>query len=419
MSIYVKSILRPHVMFGDKYYVIKELSAGGMGIVWLGRDRSGGLVAIKEPRIIPNDKSSTVVNIKKIRHEAKILRKVRSKNIVNLLDAYEILELPKDVKLPRECPLPVVLVLEYIDGLNIRDHERRFGFSESEVTNIMSQLCDAVDILHRNNIIHRDIKPKNVLLTSNKIVKLIDFGTCRYYFNQPTSREAVFSPKGYTAPEQVKFMATPQSDIWSLGAILFMMVTGRDPIEDLPGYPNNVERPPDPRKFNKDVDHKIVKIIQKAMNPNPSLRYMTVAEFKSDLLGRPVAPKEGAIELIIRGEAYHIDSDAIVIGRGDDPSRDVEIVNMGDYVMVRVYDPYHYISRVHCKIYRLGKTWYIKDLGSLNKTAVYDNESGWNIIHKGYKVESDPYRLGSRNLISIVYDDRKGPYLQVVVVTER
>lgn len=135
------------------------------------------------------------------------------------------------------------------------------------VIDIMKQLCDAVSFMHRNNVIHRDIKPKNILVErKSSIVKLIDFGTSRYYYDQPMSNEAVISPGGYTAPEQRRFLSSPQSDIWSLGAVLYFLVTGRDPEYDMPGYPDNVVVPPDPRKYNEDVDERVVKVIRRAMD---------------------------------------------------------------------------------------------------------------------------------------------------------
>ncbi len=403
-------ILKPGIKFAGKYVIIKQLRVGGMSCIWLARSDENFYVVVKEPRL----DSNVEINIEKIRHEAKVLKNVKHANIANLIKAYEIMKIPEQIRLTTKL-LPVILVLEYVNGPSLEDFRKHYSLSDDDTLNIMRQLCSVVSYIHRNNIVHRDIKPSNILLQDYAIVKLIDFGTSRYYFDQPISGEAVISPGGYTAPEQHRGIAMLQSDIWSLGAVLYFLLTGKDPIHDLTGYPHNIKYLPDPRRFKRDVDERFVRTIQKAMNPNPSLRYLTADEFLSDLLGKPIEYIKSTIQLLIKGEVYGIDSDVVVIGRGDDPSKSVEIIHERDHVMVRVYDPNYYISKRHCMIFKRGDKWFIKDLGSLNKTAIYRQEVGWIVIHKGYRVESNEFELKSGDVISIVYDESKGPYLQVTV----
>ena len=80
-----------------------------------------------------------------------------------------------------------------------------------------------MSFIHKHNVVCRDIKPRNILVKKSNTVKLIDFGTSRYYYDHPISNETVISSGGYMAPEQKHFLSTPQSDIWSLGAVLYFL----------------------------------------------------------------------------------------------------------------------------------------------------------------------------------------------------
>ncbi len=402
-------MLRPGIKFKD-YVVVKGLGGGGMSYVWLAkRLDSGEYFVVKEPIIREDDLQSTKLNIEKIRHEAKVLRILRHRNVVSLVEAFEVLQNVANVNLT-----PVIIVMEYIDGPSLDSYVRSNGPSVKTAIEIMKQLCDAVTFIHRNNVIHRDIKPKNILIhKKGDVVKLIDFGTSRYYYDQPMSNEAVISPGGYTAPEQRRFLSTPQSDIWSLGAVLYFLVTGRDPEYDMPGYPDNIIALPDPRKYNEDVDERIVRVIQKAMNPIMSNRYLTASDMLRDLLGSEIVRPETPISLVIKGVKYDIDSDVIVIGRND-ATDTTEIYYKGGEAVIEIYDENKFISKRHCMIFRKGDKWYLKDLGSLNKTAVY-RDGRWIEVYRGYKQESPEFELMDGDIISLAYDAKKGPYLQIMV----
>ncbi len=405
------NVLRPGVKFMD-YVVVKGLGGGGMSYVWLTKRLSSGeLFVVKEPIIKEEDDQVTKINIEKIRHEANVLRVVRHENIVNLVDAFEVLRTVSNVNLR-----PVIMVLEYIDGPSLDSYARGRILDKNEVLNLMKQLCDAVSFIHKHNVIHRDIKPRNILLRKSNVVKLIDFGTSRYYYDQPISNEAVISPGGYTAPEQRRFISTPQSDIWSLGAVLYFLVTGRDPEHDMPGYPDHVIATPDPRRYNKDVDYRIVKVIQKAMNPVMSNRYLTVDDLLEDLIGYGVGAAktiEAPISLVIKGVKYDVLSDIIIIGRGDDVDS-TRVQYQGDAALLEIRDDNKYISKRHCIIFRNSDKWFIKDLGSLNKTAVY-RDGNWIEVYRGYKEESPPFELKDGDVVALAYDAKKGPYLQMLV----
>ncbi|MGC8542568.1 MAG: FHA domain-containing serine/threonine-protein kinase [Vulcanisaeta sp.] len=401
-------MLKPGIKFRD-YVVVRELGGGGMSYVWLARRLdSGEHFVVKEPIIREDDLQSTRLNIEKIRHEARVLKILRHRNIVSLIEAFEVLRTVSGVDLN-----PVILILEYIDGPSLDSFVRSNRPSIGTAIEIMKQLCDAVSFMHRNNVIHRDIKPKNILvIRKENIVKLIDFGTSRYYYDQPMSNEAIISPGGYTAPEQRRFLSSPQSDIWSLGAVLYFLVTGRDPEYDMPGYPDNVIAPPDPRKYNEDVDERIVKVIQRAMDPVMSNRYLTAGDMLRDLLGGEVRAAETPVSLVIKGVKYDVNSDVIILGRND-ISNATEFYYRGGEALIEIYDENKFISKRHCMIFRKDGKWFLKDLGSLNRTAVY-RDGRWIEVYRGYKQESPEFELRDGDILALAYDVNKGPYLQIL-----
>lgn len=409
------TILKPGISIAGRYFVAKSLRSGGMSYLWLARTIDGNYVVIKEPKLDENAN----INIEKIAYEARVLRNINHNNIVKYVDSYRVTKLPDYVVPPRNLSTnPVILVLEFINGSNLEAFRRNVELSNNEIIDFMRQLCSAVSYIHKRNIIHRDLKPSNVLLKDGKLVKVIDFGTSRYYFDQALANEVVISPGGYTAPEQYKGVSIPQSDIWSLGAILYFLVTGREPALDMPGYPNDIRYIPDPTRYRTDISETIVRVIRRSLHPNPSFRYSTVDSMLSDLLNQYLPSTQAeleAVQLVIRGEIYSVSNDVIIIGRGEDPDKPVDIEQSGDRAYVKIYDPGMYISRNHCMIFRKGSKWFIKDLGSLNKTAIYRQDQGWIIVHKAYKEESPEFELRDGDIISVVYDEKKGPYLQISI----
>jgi serine/threonine protein kinase len=414
----VETVHRMHTtLLGNKYELQRIIGEGGMGIIWLARDTEANrIVAIKSPKITGNPVKDDL-NIKKIMIEAEVLKNIDHPYIVKYFDFFIELQRP-------------YLVMEYVDGehLEKRIKNPSEAFSEEEAIEFIIKLADAVEYIHSKNIVHRDLRPKNVFIVTGKEskIKVIDFGTAKYYHSQIEYGEGIFSPGGYTAPEQIRFMYSPQSDIWSLGGILFYILTGRHPIEVLPGYPHVIQPPlleMIPRF--KDFDPRIANAIRKAMDPDPAKRYLRATDMIKDLTGQKdlseatVKPK-----LIILGREIEIEAERVVIGRltpsiaetAAKPIDKVLTIVEGNSLYIYIADEKSYISRLHAELIRKENEWYIRDLGSLNKTAILEGGE-WRIVYNQYKVPSILHKLDKRTLISLGYDVKLGPYLVITFIS--
>jgi len=407
-------------LLGNKYELQKIIGEGGMGIVWLAKDTvSNKIVAIKTPKLT-GDPIKDDLNIKKITIEAEVLKNLDHPYIVKYFDFFIELQKP-------------YLVIEYVDGEHLERKIKNSSevFSEKEAFEFIKRLAEAVEHMHGKNIVHRDLKPKNIFLLTGKDseIKVIDFGTAKYYHSQIEYGEGIFSPGGYTAPEQVRFMYSPQSDIWSLGGILFFALTGTHPIEVLPGYPH-VTSPPLLEKIPrfKDLDPIIIKVIRKAMDPDPIKRYLRAIDMIKDLTGqKDLSELTAKPKLIILGKEIEIETERVVIGRLTRSITETASKTLDDKILtlieqnnlfIYIADEKSYISRLHAELIKKGNEWYIRDLGSLNKTAVL--ESGeWKIVYNQHKVPSAPHKLSERALISLGYDMKLGPYLVLTFISSQ
>jgi serine/threonine-protein kinase len=184
------------------------------------------------------------------------------------------------------------IVMEFLEGETLEQRMRRERpLPEAEALRIMSQVCDAVDYLHRKGIVHRDLKPQNVMLCRDGSLRIMDFGIAK----AAASRRLTFggfSPTmgtpDYMAPEQVKGQrGDERTDIYSLGAILYEMVTGHVPFEGANAFAvmnaRLVGDPVAPRSHNPAIRPEVEEIILHAMERDPADRYPSAAAMKTDL----------------------------------------------------------------------------------------------------------------------------------------
>lgn len=396
-----RGILRPGVIVG-RYRVERIVGVGGMGMVWRGVEQSSGsYVALKEPRL----DGSVDLNIAKIRLEAAILQELRHPNIIGQIEALEVTKLPLDAA-PSLRRRPVISVLEFAGGGSLVEVAPRLD--DSEKLNIFLKIARAVSYIHKAGVIHRDIKPRNVLFVDRE-PKLSDFGTARRLGE--SVMEIVESPGGYTAPEQLNGHASEQSDIWSLGALLFYMFTLKHPVEAMRNYPTAPE-PPDLYMYNKDIKQEVADAVKIAMSPRPEERFSTVDEMIEFLEGRRTVKRKNLV-LVLFGVEIEVPEDELLIGH--DPSSDtLKWDREGGVLTLYLPDMWNVISRRHALIYRREGRWYIKDLGSRNKTAVYRDKK-WHLVYRGYMSESQPFELKNGDVVAICYDEQYGPYIQITI----
>jgi serine/threonine protein kinase/Flp pilus assembly protein TadD len=276
------------------YRVVRKIGAGGMGTVYLAERADGAFnkkVAIK----LVNKDADTDFNLRRFRHERQILAALEHPNIARLLDGGTT----KD-------GFPF-LVMEYVEGKTLFDFCRSRDLDLRERLNLFRQICAAVQYAHERQIIHRDIKPGNILVTEKGAVKLLDFGIAKILdadligesIGQTETMMRQMTPE-FASPEQIKGEAiTPASDVYSLGVCLYELLTGERPYKFPSRAPHEIARVICEQKIqspkininNQSADD-LKFIILKSLQKKPSERYLSVSEFDRDierfLTGLPV-----------------------------------------------------------------------------------------------------------------------------------
>ena len=284
----------------NRYKILDHLGTGGMATVWLGYDTIlDRKVAIKTFKIDANDTDA----VKRFNREAKAVTSLSHPNIVSIYDV----ENEGDF---------YYLILEYVEGMTLKDYMAKNPKMPVEtIVHIAKQIADGLSHAHQNGIIHRDIKPQNILMNNDLTCKITDFGIARAYGDTTlTQTNQMLGTVYYLSPEQARGnVATAQSDIYSLGILIFEMITGQIPFkgesavaialkhlqEELPDidrYRENVpqsvknialkhlqEELPDIDRYRENVPQSVKNIVLKATMKNPNERYISSKELAVDL----------------------------------------------------------------------------------------------------------------------------------------
>jgi eukaryotic-like serine/threonine-protein kinase len=265
-----------------KYKIIAPLGSGGFGAVYLAEDTwIDKKVAVK----IPHRQS---LDFGELLREPRLLASLSHPNIVTVLTA----EKQDNV---------FFIVMEYVPGDTLEQIIERDGALDlGRVLDYTCQICNAMDHAHRQGVIHRDLRPGNVLVTEHGMVKVADFGTSRFLEIAAHGTTVIGSPP-YMAPEQFQGKAVFASDIYSLGVTMYQMLTGSLPYRT-PG-PGDIERliagelTVPPRLRNNKIPKGINDIVMKAMASDIATRYQRAADVLEAVLGaraRPGVPPRGA-----------------------------------------------------------------------------------------------------------------------------
>ncbi|MFC7960267.1 Stk1 family PASTA domain-containing Ser/Thr kinase [Rhodococcoides kroppenstedtii] len=276
-----------------RYDLGEILGFGGMSEVHLARDgRLDRDVAIK---VLRQDLARDPTFYLRFRREAQNAAALNHPAIVAVYDTGEAET--------ETGPLPYI-VMEYVDGETLRDIVRSEGpMAPKRAMEVIADVCAALDFSHRNGIVHRDVKPANVMINRAGAVKVMDFGIARAIADSSspmTQTAAVIGTAQYLSPEQARGeQVDARSDVYSLGCVLFEILTGEPPFTgDSPvavAYQHVREDPRLPSSVNKEVPGALDSIILKAMSKNPANRYQSAADMRSDLIRvlggqRPSAP---------------------------------------------------------------------------------------------------------------------------------
>ena len=262
--------LTPGGTFAKRYQIIEELGKGGMGRVYKVLDKEiGEKVALKllNPEIAAESKT-----IERFRNELKTARQISHKNVCRMY------HFAKDEDTH-------YITMEYVRGEDLKSMIRMMGrLSPGQTVSIAKQVCEGLAEAHKLVVVHRDLKPQNIMIDRDGNVKIMDFGIARSLKAKGiTGAGMMIGTPEYMSPEQVEGKETDErSDIYALGIILFEMLTGKVPFEgETPlsvALKHKTEAPPDPRKINTQVPDDLARLILRCLEKEKGKRYQDAQE---------------------------------------------------------------------------------------------------------------------------------------------
>ena len=269
-------------VLAGRYEVIEKIGAGGMSDVYRALDHAlGREVAIK---VLKQEFADDAGFVSKFRAEAQAAAGLEHPNIVNIYDVGS------------ESGL-YYIVMEYVEGITLKTYIGKKGrLSYNELLSIAIQVGRGIEAAHNKNIIHRDIKPQNILISKEGKVKVTDFGIARAATSNTINADLMGSVH-YSSPEQARNgYVTVQSDIYSLGIVMFEMCTGRVPFEGDTTVAIAIQHlqneMPSPSSMVPDVPKGVEGIIKKATMKSPDKRYASIEDMLNDLKKALVTPNE-------------------------------------------------------------------------------------------------------------------------------
>ena len=354
----------------DNYKIVSLLGKGGMASVYLAENsqKKPQKVAIK---VLDIDLKENTENVLRFKKEAFICSKLSHPNIIKVY-SYGIFE------------NKYYIIMEFIEGKDLSSYIRNNkNISMKDIINIAYQISSALGYAHKNKVIHRDIKPQNIILDKSGKIKITDFGIAK--INIPLAftleGEKVMGTTYYMSPEQIKGEPVDlKTDIYSMGILLYEMVTGKNPYEadtPLAIINGHLYKTPIPLKnIRNDVPDYLISIINKCIAKNKNDRFNSADEImralKSKKIEQTKVKSKSSLFWEETQKAIEIKNEEIFIGRG-------ELNN------IILKDPH--VSRKHSKITILGVNYIIEDLGSTNGTYVNGEKISMHYLHNGDKIK--------------------------------
>ena len=278
-------MIQPGMILADRYEIIELIGTGGMADVYKAKDHKlNRHVAIK---VLKAEYSSNKNFVSKFRVEAQSAAGLMHPNIVNVYDVGE------------EAGM-YYFVMELVEGITLKNYiEKKITLSVKEAISIAIQVAMGIEAAHNNGIIHRDIKPQNIIISKEGKVKVADFGIARAASSDTITSHAMGSVH-YTSPEQARGgYSDAKSDIYSIGITMFEMVTGRVPFDGETTVAIAIkhiqEEMPSPRMYVPEIPVSVEQIIYKCTQKNPDRRYANVGELITDLKRSLINPDENFV----------------------------------------------------------------------------------------------------------------------------
>ena len=421
--------LEPGTVLNGRYEIVRRIGGGGMGAVYLAKDRNLGDAprAVKEMIESHIDNSQHEKAINDFKRESLLLTSLEHSSIPTIYDYFY-----------DDGASRFYLVMRYISGGDIAARLRNAPggrIDEKTVTTWAIQVADVLDYLHsqRTPIIYRDLKPANLMIDGNSgRVMLIDFGIARWVTKQEKGVTAV-GTMGYAPPELFSGKVEPRSDLYSLGATMFHLLTGSDP-QDNPLLIFDFTKNPRPRAINPALSVEMERILMRAVEHKPEARFRSAAEMRDTLIhhlerlkagdvsyGTPSGQQIGGetiqtemvfcgfcggriagddvfcahcgarqplagvgssaalrtaratAKLVVAGTTeleaaqFPLQKESNLVGRSDPHS------NIFPEVDLSRFDPETKVSRRHARIWRDGEVFLIEDLNSVNGTVINDD----------------------------------------------
>lgn len=274
-------MIKEGVLIGERYEIMGRIGTGGMADVYKGRDHKlNRYVALK---VLKREFREDELFVKKFQSEAQAAAGLMHPNIVNVYDVGEDRGL-------------YFMVMELVEGITLKEYiQKKVRLTPKEVISITLQVCAGIEAAHNNGIIHRDIKPQNIMISKEGKVKVTDFGIAKATTSNTISTNAMGSVH-YTSPEQARGgFSDIRSDIYSLGITMFEMITGELPFDGETTVSIAIKHLQEdiaaPSELVPDIPYSLERIILKCTQKSSDRRYQNMGELISDLKHSLVDPE--------------------------------------------------------------------------------------------------------------------------------
>jgi serine/threonine protein kinase len=374
-----------------------------MGVVWEAESIDASRrVVVKTANISSGDRRITT---ERLLYESEVLR--------FLNDELEELTTDMNQRLIRQHvvryvdrisdPENPLLVLEFVEGQTLTNVVRQRPITPEIATQYAIKLANVVGAIHTRGVVHRDISPSNILLSSRGLV-LIDFGTCfvlRGKIRPPRYGNVIFK-RGYSSPELLQGRSDERSDVFSTGATLFFLLTGKSPADYMTESQILTKAP---NLIDKKISPTISEILETAMSTNPASRLQSAAALAAALEkshGSQTGPR-----IVIGDLTFQLKQGYVDIGREHECDKQCKDLGFTRPTQIRIADPQRFIEKHHARLWvQEDGTCLLEDLKSVNKTALKSKSAKYTLLNPHDKV-----KLQDSDMIALAYSLTRGPYM--------